>query len=119
MDDEPGVLAITSRILRKGGYEVVEARDAAEALALVSSPELSFDLLLTDSVMPGMSGAGLAERVAGIRPGMRVLHMPGYAVAQASLEQLGREGTAVIEKPFTAGALLEKVRSVLSARPTE
>jgi two-component system, cell cycle sensor histidine kinase and response regulator CckA len=117
VDDEPGVLAVTSRILRKGGYEVVEAQDAAEALSLLSSPEFSFDLLLTDSVMPGMSGAGLAERVARLRPGMRVLNMSGYAAAEASAEQTGREEAAFIEKPFTAGALLEKVRSVLGARP--
>ena len=117
VDDEPEVLAITSRILRKGGYEVVEARGASDALSLMSSPDFSVDLLLTDSVMPQMSGARLAERAAQIRPGLRVLHMSGFTAGQLSAKGIGRGDLEFIGKPFAARALLEKVGAMLGGRP--
>jgi len=115
VDDEPGLLSIAARMLRKGGYEVVEASDAAQALSLMSSPEFRVDLLLTDAMIPHMRGAALAERAAEIRPGIRVLYMSGYHAAQLNPEGVARGEVAFIEKPFTGPALLEKVRSVLGA----
>ena len=80
VDDEPAMLEITSRILRKHGYTTLEAGTCEEALTLASSAD--FQLLLTDSVMPGMSGLTLAEHIAGLKPGLRSctcrVTAPGY-----------------------------------------
>jgi len=117
VDDEPAVLALAARVLRKSGYEVVEASTGEEALGLASLPDVGVDLLLTDSVLPHMSGAGLAERFAQLQPGVRVLHMSGYSAGSLSAEAIGRRDVAFIEKPFNPQALLDKVRSVLAAPP--
>ena len=115
VDDEPAVLAVTSRILRKNGYATLEAGTCEEALSVASSQD--FQLLLTDTVMPGMTGATLAERVTELRPGVPVLHMSGYSVEVLSSERIHDGELAFIQKPFTAPALLEKVRGVLSTSP--
>ena len=75
VDDERAVLGVAARILRRNGYAVLEANTSDEALSLVSSCDP--ELLLTDSVMPGMSGQMLADRVRQARPGLRVLRMSG------------------------------------------
>lgn len=113
------MLEVAARILRRNGYATLEAGTWEEALALASSAE--FQLLLTDSVMPGMAGPTLAERVTAIRPGLPVLHMSGNSAGVLSQECI-REGTlAFVQKPFTAEDLIEKVRAALDhdevARP--
>lgn len=116
VDDEPAVLAVASRILRRHGYDTAEARSCAEALALLAGRE--FDLLLTDSVMPEMSGLALAERVAELRPGQRVLHMSGYSAEALDRLRLSQErNPPFLPKPFTAGTLVDKVEQVLNAPP--
>jgi two-component system cell cycle sensor histidine kinase/response regulator CckA len=112
VDDEPAVLAVTSRILRRKGYATLEAGTYEKALSLASSQD--FQLLLTDSVMPGMSGATLAERVTELRPGVPVLHMSGYCAETLSPERIRDGELAFVQKPFTAEALLDKVRAALS-----
>jgi two-component system, cell cycle sensor histidine kinase and response regulator CckA len=109
-DDEPAVLQATTRILEYGGYATVEATTAYEALTLLISHDVQ--LLLTDSLMPGMSGIALAENVAHLRPGLPVLHMSGYTPPKVLDEQ-----TTFIQKPFTAETLLGKVREMLDASP--
>jgi PAS domain S-box-containing protein len=111
VDDEPALLTVTARILRSNGYQVLEADSCGEALALISAHE--FELLLTDAVMPGMSGPELAERALGIRPGLRVLHMSGSTQGVLNSELVASGEIAFIAKPFTARALLEKARAVL------
>jgi hypothetical protein len=113
VDDEPAVLAATARILRGNGYQAREAGTYGEALAIMASDE--FELLLTDSVMPGMSGPELAERALGMKPGVRVLHMSGATQGMLSPERVAGGEMAFIAKPFTARALLEKVHAVLGA----
>jgi two-component system cell cycle sensor histidine kinase/response regulator CckA len=113
VDDEPAMLAVTARILRGNGYQVLEAGSCREALALIPSGE--FDLLLTDAVMPEMSGPELAERALRIKPGLRVLHMSGSTQGVLSPERVASGEMALIAKPFTTRALLEKVRAVLGA----
>jgi two-component system, cell cycle sensor histidine kinase and response regulator CckA len=114
VDDEPGVLSVTARILRKSGYVVTEAASAEEALSLASAADFRCDLLVTDSMLPHTSGTGLAERMAEMMPGIRVLHMSGYGAADISPERVERGELAFIEKPFTAPLLLQKVRTVLN-----
>jgi PAS domain S-box-containing protein len=116
VDDERSVLEVTSRILRRDGYATLEASTWEEALSLASSHEL--ELLLTDSVMPGMSGDMLADRVRQVRPGLRVLRMSGYANGSPN-PRPGRSAAVCLEKPFTADTLLAMVRAVLDGPPQD
>jgi len=111
VDDEPAVRTVAARILRGDGYTVLEAAGGEEALLLASAHDVS--LLLTDTVMPRMSGAALADRVHQLKPGLPVVYMSGY-----DAEILRREGTgdgdqAFLAKPFTAAAMLALVRATL------
>jgi two-component system cell cycle sensor histidine kinase/response regulator CckA len=115
VDDEPAVLEVTSRILRKNGYAVIEAGTYEKALAVASSQD--FQLLLTDSLMPGMSGATLADRVTELKPGLPVLHMSGYCSGVLSPQRIRDGDLAFVQKPFSAQALLDKVRVALDAPP--
>jgi two-component system, cell cycle sensor histidine kinase and response regulator CckA len=117
VDDEPAVLAATARILRKNGYATLEAGTHEKALSLAASQD--FQLLLTDSVMPGMSGATLAERIAEFRPGVPTLHMSGYSAGTLSADRIREGEVAFIQKPFTAQALLDKVHALLGSAPAE
>jgi PAS domain S-box-containing protein len=111
VEDEPALLEMTSRILRQHGYVALEAGTYEEALSLASSREL--DLLLTDSVMPYMSGYSLAERVGTLKPGVAVLFMSGYSRGVLGPRRILDEGTAFLQKPFSHRVLLERVRAVL------
>ena len=117
VDDEHAVLEVTSRILRGNGYATLEAATAQKALSLASTHD--FQLLLTDSIMPGVSGPKLAERVTDLKPGVRVLHMSGYTAGVLDPQGVIGGKLAFIHKPFTAQALLDKVRAVLTAPPQE
>ena len=110
VDDQPAVLEVVSRILRHNGYHTLEAGSYEESLSLLSTHEP--DLLLTDSVLGEMPEQSLADRIREIKPGMRILRMSGGQVTA-----LGPEGGQVINKPFTAKDLVEKVRAILDAPP--
>ena len=114
VDDEPALLEVTGRILRKDGYTTLQARTYEQALSLAASED--FQLLLTDSMMPGMTGATLAELITEMKPGTPVLHMSGYTAGVLDPERIRDGELPFIQKPFTAPALLEKVRRVLKAR---
>jgi PAS domain S-box-containing protein len=116
VEDEPAVLELTSRILREGGYAVLEAATFPEALSLATSHD--FHLLLTDSVMPEMSGSALAEQVSVLRPGRRVLFMSGYSEGVLSPQRLLDNDMTLIQKPFSRRTLLETVSAALSSRDT-
>lgn len=114
VDDEPSVLAVTSRILRQHGYPTMEAGTGDEALILAATRD--FQLLLTDSVMPGMNGPTLAERVAVLRPGLPIIRMSGSDdTARARPHYTPGSEQAYIQKPFTASDLIGKVRAALAA----
>jgi PAS domain S-box-containing protein len=102
VEDEPQVLALTSRILRMHGYRVAEADSPERAIALRA--DLRPAVLLTDVVMPGISGAELAERLLADDPELRVVFMTGYA-GNTDLGRFG-DGVAIVQKPFSAGELL-------------
>ena len=110
VDDEPAVLAATARILRANGYATLEAGSYEQAISLAETRQLQ--LLLTDSVMPRMSGSALADRITGLRPGLPVLYMSGYGqvTSPGSSDQAAR-----IQKPFTAQTLLQAVQQALNA----
>jgi len=115
VEDEPAVLALSQRALEAQGYVVLAASDATTALRLVERHGGTIHLLLTDVVMPGMSGRDLADQLAARRPGTRVLYMSGYpgdAVVQHGELQ---PGAAFLQKPFSPDGLARKVRDVLDA----
>jgi two-component system cell cycle sensor histidine kinase/response regulator CckA len=114
VEDDPSVRHITARILRRQGYVVVEASRPSEARSISELGD-PIDLLLTDLVMPEMTGVKLADELTLARPGLRVLYMTGYAGAalnQAQSELLDPE-ERVIQKPFTSDALVDRVRASL------
>jgi PAS domain S-box-containing protein len=111
-EDEPAVRDLVAAVLLRSGYSVLTARTPAEALLLVADRSAPADLLLTDVVMPLMSGPDLARRARSIRPGLRVLLMSGYARESLDRETLGLDA-AFLAKPFTPGLLAATVRGVL------
>jgi PAS domain S-box-containing protein len=114
VEDEAIVRELLARVLRAQGYTVVEAADGEGALAIAEGLD-AIDLLLTDVVMPGLSGRELSERLAAERPQLRILFMSGYT-DEAIVHHGVRAGEAeFIAKPFTPDALARKVRAVLDA----
>lgn len=111
VEDEAMVRELAARVLRRQGYTVVEAATGAEATRLVDEPG-RIDLLLTDVVMPGMSGRELAEQLRLASPGVKLLFMSGYTAAALPPGTLD-PGISLLPKPFTASELAHKVRSVL------
>ncbi len=116
VEDEPTVRSLIGRVLRTHGYNVLEAGNGAEALAvLLHQSTVQIDLVLTDMVMPGMSGAALAERVQVARPNAKVVFMSGYNDPLPRPMGPDAKGAAFLQKPVLPRVLLQKVREVLDA----
>jgi DNA-binding NtrC family response regulator len=113
VEDDDVVRELSHRVLEMNGYRVIEASRASEALELLTAHRGDIHLLVTDVVMPFMSGGALAERAVALRPTMRVLFISGYTddtiVHHGVLDR--RHG--FLQKPFTPNALARKVREVL------
>jgi PAS domain S-box-containing protein len=114
VEDEEAVRTLASRVLRGKGYRVLEAASADLALAILGGSREPIDLLLTDVVMPGMSGPALAQRLVRQHPSLRVLYMSGYA--EEAIERQGSlpAGGDLLEKPFTADQLARRVRAAIA-----
>jgi len=112
IEDEDTVRHLASHVLRMHGYRVLEARHAGEALKIAEGHDDAIHLMLTDVVMPKMNGRQLAESLASLRPGMKVLYMSGYNDDIVLNAGLGPQ-IAFLQKPFPPGLLVEKVRRVL------
>jgi len=112
-EDLAPVLGLTQRMLQKCGYQVLTARDGVEALEVAEKHTGPIDLLLTDVIMPKMSGWVLAERMRAARPGLRVLFVSGQVDDGVDSNAIGGEATAFLPKPYTADELLEQVRLLL------
>jgi two-component system, cell cycle sensor histidine kinase and response regulator CckA len=117
VEDEPQVRAVARGILRKYGYRVLEAKSAAEATALSSEHSGPIHLLLSDVIMPGLSGPELAERLLPVRPQMKLLCMSGHTDDSVASRALRASRVAYFQKPITPESLARKVREVLDASP--
>ncbi|HEY0022237.1 MAG TPA: PAS domain-containing protein [Longimicrobium sp.] len=120
IEDEGAVRSLTRRVLTRQGYTVVDARDGAEALALARREDADFDLVITDVVMPGMSGPAVAEELRALIGGVPVLYMSGYTDDEMLRRGIHTSDTHFLQKPFTPGSILTQVRAVLDdprARP--
>ena len=113
VEDEEIVRNLVCELLTAQGYTVLEARDGREALETNERHQGRIDLLLTDVVMPRMSGREVADRLRERRPQTRVLYMTGYADHAIVQEGVLDPGTELLEKPFTFETLQHKVRSIL------
>jgi len=112
-EDDPQVREMASRALRAQGYRLLAAADGASALEVARAEPGAIDLLVTDVIMPDMTGRALAQALAAERPGMRVLFVSGYTEAAVSHQGLLDPGVAFLAKPYTPSSLGAKLREVL------
>ena len=115
-EDQDHLRALARRILERHGYSVLESRNGREALALATQYEGQIHLVLTDVVMPEMSGRGLVERLRAVRPHAAVVYMSGYTDDDVLRRGMLEAGSRFIQKPFSRGDLLRVVREVLDER---
>jgi two-component system, cell cycle sensor histidine kinase and response regulator CckA len=113
VEDERAVRAFCCTVLRRFGYHVMEAASPAEALSILDVLSLHVDLILTDVMMPGMSGSEMIQRVRTTRPHVKTLYMSGYGENLIALHRHVEAGVKLIEKPFTSADLLREVRLAL------
>jgi CheY-like chemotaxis protein len=115
-EDEPSVRTLVRDELQKLGYKVVEAKNGVEACLLATQQAESFQLLLTDVVMPVMGGRELAQHLSVINPELRTLFMSGYMDDVGIMAGQEEGATSFLQKPFTPEMLASSVRNLLDAR---
>jgi CheY-like chemotaxis protein len=116
VEDEPAVRDLAQRLLAAAGYDVLVAADGPEALRVVAGSDPPVDLVLTDLIMPGMSGRDLARHLRTLQPSPRVVFMSGYTAGLLGAQAITEEGEDLLEKPFTRSLLLQKVHRALGPR---
>jgi CheY-like chemotaxis protein len=118
VEDNPGVKQMVGRILRDRGYTVLDAEHPEEALTISARHNDAIDLVLTDLVMPGMSGRQLVARLRERVPGLRVLYMSGYPSANGKDgDHQSRESS--LQKPFSPNTLVEAINTLLADAPDD
>jgi two-component system cell cycle sensor histidine kinase/response regulator CckA len=117
LDDEQEVRKVIAFMLREEGFRVLEAANGHEALAASDAHSGNIDLLLTDLIMPGMTGRMLADMLSSRRPRMAVVFISGYV--EDSRSSLKGQGLYFIEKPVTSEKLLKKISEALSGSTKE
>ena len=115
VEDDERVRRLTCTALGVYGYEVQEAASPSQAIAIFETREESFDLLVSDVVLPEMNGPQLFERLTKLRPGLKVLFMSGYAGDAIAKQGIIEAGTNFIHKPFSIQKLAEKIREALES----
>jgi PAS domain S-box-containing protein len=119
VEDDKTLREITVKLLQDGGYRVVEAKDAEDALTILAASQPEIDLLLTDVIMPAKSGAELARQAKESHPNLRSMFMSGYTGDLVGRQGVLMEAASFLEKPFTRRSLLAKVYSVLHSQPAK
>jgi PAS domain S-box-containing protein len=119
VEDEEDVRALAREVLERQGYTVLEAADGAQALQVHEQEGARIDLILTDVVMPRMSGRELVDRVRATRPAMPVLYMSGYTEDAILRHGVRDASILLLGKPFTPADLVRKIREVLDKPPAQ
>ncbi|MGH8103866.1 MAG: PAS domain S-box protein [bacterium] len=119
VEDEDVLRPMVKKLLQKNGYQVLEADRSEVALDLCETHKGPIHLLLTDVIMPGMSGPDLARRVAQLRPGIKTIYMSGHADRTLTTGRLHETGSAFLQKPFDMITLVRKVRELLDSASAE
>ncbi|HTS10767.1 MAG TPA: PAS domain S-box protein [Candidatus Limnocylindrales bacterium] len=114
VEDESGVRQLAKEYLETSGYTVLEAENGNAALEVASRHGGTIHLLMTDVVMPGVSGKELVERVAKLRPGIKVLYMSGYTDHAVVHQGILENDAVLLQKPFTLATLASKLREILN-----
>lgn len=114
VEDENSLRKLTHKILKEVGYKVLEAKDASQALEVASNSEAEIHLLLTDIIMPGLSGRALAEKLSPVRPSMKVLFMSGYTDGEIAPQGVLDPKMTILRKPFKWEDLTRTVKQVLA-----
>jgi CheY-like chemotaxis protein len=117
VEDEEDVRELIQTVLREKGYEVIVSEDPQHAERAAAQFGGEIHLLLTDMVMPGISGRELATRISARRQDIRVLYMSGYTDNVITAGGMLEKGLAFLQKPFSPATLVQKVREVLSRTP--
>ncbi len=117
VEDERLVRNLCLEVLTKAGYAVLEAQNGEEALRLARENKRALDLIVTDVVMPGMSGRELAKRATASHPRAKVLYLSGYMDDAVLRHGVMEEGVDLLQKPFTPDQLLQKIRGILDGSP--
>ena len=113
VEDETGVRNLIRKMLERYGYTVLQARDAGDAIAIEKSYRGAIHLLVSDMIMPGLSGSDLAQRIVRRRPAIKVLFVSGYASREAIDLGVINQKVSFLQKPFRPGTLARKVRERL------
>ncbi len=119
VEDEGSLRSVVGETLRTNGYTVLDAPDGKAALELAGSYDAPIDLLLTDVILPGLSGRSIAEQLRKSRPLMKVIYMSGYTDELIASHGIVGPQTTLLEKPFRIASLLQKIREVLDGDPVE
>ena len=117
VEDEPVVLRLARDLLAENGYRVLAASSGSDALSIARKETETIHMLITDVVMPEMSGPELADRIRKLWPGMRVLYMSGYTDDEMLCRKGLPENSAFLQKPFTPHQFLQKARATLGTKP--
>ena len=113
VEDEPALRQLAVLMIERLGYRVVDTADGSEALAAVRDKGVRPDVVLTDVVIPGMSGPVLVEHLRETLPGVRVIYMSGYTDDAIAKSGAVESGVNFLQKPFTMGALAKMLNSTL------
>jgi two-component system cell cycle sensor histidine kinase/response regulator CckA len=116
VEDQDAIRDLAREFLKGSGYTILEARDGIEALQVAERHPGQIDLLLTDVMMPRMGGSELAERLANLRPQIRVIYMSGYAEYEKDSRKLADSENITLQKPFALDTLARKIREILAAQ---
>jgi signal transduction histidine kinase/CheY-like chemotaxis protein len=120
VEDEAGVRELAGQFLKAQGYTVLEAKDGIEALEIAARHEATIHVILTDMIMPRMSGTELVKRLKAIRPDMKAAYMTGYAeYATSGNETSSNQQSSILQKPFSSTSLAEMIRAVLTGQASE
>jgi PAS domain S-box-containing protein len=114
VEDEYSLRLVVANTLRAKGYQVLETRDGESALELAKDPTARIDLLLTDMILPGLSGRNVADRLRAERPSIKVIYMSGYTDDFTAHQPFVDPQTTLLEKPFPMATLLLKIRESLA-----